>query len=89
MADTWRATIAALDRLGATEAFGAFAERWDRGVPGDPLTPWRVYGGLVRMHAEWPSAADMRRALCDNHGGGVPIDVIDAFVGCCDPVHGD
>ena len=88
MAGTWRVTIAALDRLGATEAFHRFASSWDAGAPSDPLTPWRVYGGLVDR-AEWPSAEAMTRALCDNHGGGVPRDVIDAMVDCCHPAHGD
>ena len=87
MTGTWRVTIAALDRLGATEAFHRFAAWWDAGAPSDPLTPWRVYGGLVDR-AEWPSAEAMTRALCDNHGGGVPLEVIHAFVACCDPAHG-
>ena len=32
---------------GATDAFGAFAARWDRTMPDDPLTPWRVLGAMA------------------------------------------
>lgn len=88
MAGTWRVTVAALDRLGGTEEFHRFAGDWDPTAPGDPLTPWRVYGQLVDR-VGWPSAEAMTRALCANHGGGVPRDVIDAMVRCCDPSHGD
>lgn len=87
MTDTWRVTDAALERLGATEAFLRFAASWALSMPGDPMTPERVYGGLVGR-AEWPSSDAMTRALCDNHGGGVPLEVIHAFVACCDPAYG-
>lgn len=84
----WRVTIAALERLGATAAFREFAARWNAGVPGDPMTPQRAYGGLVDDDG-WASAEALRAALCSNHGGGMPIDVIDALVACCDPAHED
>lgn len=88
MAETWRVTIPALERLGATEEFHRFAVRWDARAAGDPLTPWRIYGSLVDR-VVWPSAEEMTKSLCDNHGGGVPREVIDAFVACCDPACGD
>lgn len=84
----WRMTAAALERLGATEAFRRFAERWNAGVPGDPMTPQRAYGGMVDENG-WESATALRAALCSNHGGGVPIEVIDALVACCDPAYED
>lgn len=88
MAPRWRVTVAALERLGTTEAFREFAERWDAGAPGDPMTPQRAYGRVIDGGA-WDSAAAMRSALCSNHGGGIPIAVIDALVACCDPALGD
>ncbi|MEY3360283.1 MAG: hypothetical protein RL531_2 [Actinomycetota bacterium] len=88
MGGRWRVTSAALDRLGATDAFREFAARWDRSAPGDPMTPTRAYGSLVD-HSGWDSAGAMRSALSDNHGGGIPITVIDAFVACCSPAFED
>ncbi|MFM7616798.1 MAG: hypothetical protein ACKO72_04980 [Actinomycetes bacterium] len=86
--DTWMVTPSALERLGRTEEFRRFAARWNERAPRDPLSPARVYGGLADGF-EWPTAEAMTSALCANHGGGVPREVIDAFVACCDPAHGD
>ena len=47
-------------------------------------------GAALAYFVLFPAAFQFFVSFEDSQGGGgVPIDVIDAFVGCCDPVHGD
>jgi hypothetical protein len=70
----WRITIEVLDELGET------------GIDflGKDLTYPEIYGPGGKMghyfSKTWPTAEAMRSDLMQNHGGGIPIDVIDQLV---------
>ena len=70
----WRITADVLDELGETGIF----------MPGKNLTYLEVYGPIGKMShfftTAWPTANAMRNDLMQNHGGGVPVDVIDRLV---------
>jgi len=70
----WRMTVAVLEELGETGIL----------MSGENLTFLQIYGPNGKMSSyfleSWPSAGAMRRDLMQNHGGGVPIDVIEKLV---------
>ena len=69
----WRITIEALEELGDTGI----------DVAGNDLTYLQIYGPEGRMgffSQSWPTAEAMRSDLMQNHGGGVPVRVIDKLV---------
>ena len=69
----WRITIEVLEELGNTGI----------DVSGNDLTYLEIYGPEGRMgffSGSWPTADAMRSALMQNHGGGIPMRVIDKLV---------
>ena len=70
----WLITLVALEELGETGIL----------MRGENLTYLRIYGPGGKMghffSQTWHSAEDMRHDLMQNHGGGVPIDVIERVV---------
>ena len=70
-------TIEVLEELGETGI--------DSG--GRDLTYLEIYGPEGRMgyfSGTWPTAEAMRSALSQNHGGGVPMAVIEKLVLACE-----
>jgi hypothetical protein len=67
----WRMSIEALKELGETGII----------LSGENLTYLKLYGPGGKMghffSQSWQSADDMRSDLMQNHGGGVPMDVIE------------
>ena len=67
-------SIEALEELGETGLI----------LSGENLTYLKLYGPAGKMghyfSQTWHSAEDMRSYLTQNHGGGVPIDVIERVV---------
>lgn len=65
---------------------GVLDELGDTGilVSGKNLTYLEIYGPGGKMghyfSQTWPSADEMRSDLMQNHGGGIPIDVIEKLV---------
>jgi hypothetical protein len=77
-ASVWRITD---ESLAALEDLLAWADWAIRGSHG--FTARDIYGPDGRIFhwgSTWPTAEAMSSALCDNHGGGVPIGVIDELV---------
>lgn len=69
----WRITIEVLEELGDTGI--DFGER--------NLSYLEIYGPEGRMGyflGTWPTAEAMRSELMQNHGGGVPMNVIEKLV---------
>lgn len=70
----WQITAEVLEVLGDTGIL----------VSGGNLTYLHIYGQDGKMghffSQAWQSADDMRSALSQNHGGGVPVDVIEKLV---------
>ena len=70
----WLMTLGVLDELGDTGIL----------MSGKNLTYLEIYGPGGKMGhyflQTWPSADEMRSDLMQNHGGGVPIDVIERMV---------
>lgn len=69
----WRITIEVLEELGDTGI--DFGER--------NLSYLEIYGPEGRMgyfSGTWPTAEAMRSELMQNHGGGVPMNVIEKLV---------
>ena len=70
----WRITTEILEELGETGMH----------VLGGNLTYLHIYGPSGKMshhfYSTWDSAENMRSDLMQNHGGGVPLDVIDRLV---------
>ena len=70
----WRMTVAVLEELGETGIL----------VSGGNLTYLQIYGPNGKMSSyfsdTWPSADSMRSDLMQNHGGGVPVEVIEKLV---------
>jgi len=69
----WRITIEVLEELGDTGI----------DVGGRDLTYLEIYDPEGRMgffSGSWPTADAMRSDLMQNHGGGVPMSVIDKLV---------
>jgi len=69
----WRITIEVLEELGDTGI----------SVLNKDLTFLEIYGPEGRMgffSGSWPTADDMRSDLMQNHGGGIPMNVIDQLV---------
>ena len=70
----WLITLVALEVLGDTGIL----------MRGENLTYREIYGPGGKMghffSQTWQSADDMRSDLMQNHGGGVPIDVIERVV---------
>ena len=70
----WRMTVAALEELGETGIQ----------MSGGNLTYLWIYGPNGKMSSyfsqTWTSADAMRSELMQNHGGGVPVDVIEKLV---------
>jgi hypothetical protein len=73
----WQMTVEVLEELGETGMV----------LSGENLTYLQIYGpgGKMRHYFSqtWPTADDMRSDLMQNHGGGVPISVIDRLVEAC------
>ena len=70
----WRITVAALEELGETGIL----------ISGENLTYLQIYGPNGKMRSyfseTWTSADSMRSDLMQNHGGGVPVEVIEKLV---------
>lgn len=70
----WLMNLGVLDELGDTGIL----------VSGKNLTYLEIYGPGGKMghyfSQTWPSADEMRSDLMQNHGGGIPIDVIEKLV---------
>ena len=70
----WRMTVAVLKELGETGIQ----------ISGGDLTYLQIYGPNGKMSSyfsqTWTSADAMRSELMQNHGGGVPVDVIEKLV---------
>ncbi len=81
----WTVDTRSLAALGATTAW----QQWVSRLAGDRWTPEAIYGpgGSMPHHfgRPFPTAEALRTALLENMGGGVPIEVIDALVQCCNP----
>ena len=67
----WRITVEVLEELGETGIL----------ISGENLTYLQIYGPNGKMSSyfleTWTSAESMRSDLMQNHGGGVPVDVIE------------
>ena len=70
----WRITVEVLEELGETGIR----------MSGGNLTYLQIYGPNGKMSSyfseTWTSAESMRSELMQNHGGGVPVDVIEKLV---------
>jgi hypothetical protein len=70
----WKMTVEVLAELGETGIF----------ISGKNLTYSEIYGpgGKIGHYFSktWPNAEDMRSDLMQNHGGGVPMTVIEQVV---------
>lgn len=70
----WLMTNGVLEELGETGIL----------VSGKNLTYLQIYGPGGKMghffSQTWQSADEMRSQLMQNHGGGIPIDVIEKLV---------
>ena len=70
----WRITVEVLEVLGETGIE----------MSGGNLTYLQIYGPNGKLgsyvSATWPTADAMRGELLQNHGGGVPADVIEKLV---------
>ena len=70
----WKMTIEALEALGETGIV----------ISGKNLTHLEIYGPEGKMghyfSKTWASASDMGSDLSQNHGGGVPMAVIEQVV---------
>ena len=70
----WRITVEVLEELGETGIQ----------ISGGDLTYLQIYGPNGKLgsyvSAAWLSADAMRSELMQNHGGGVPVDVIEKLV---------
>ena len=70
----WRMTVAVLEELGETGIL----------ISGENLTYLQIYGPNGKMSSyfleTWTSADHMRSDLMQNHGGGVPVEVIEKLV---------
>jgi len=69
----WQITIEVLEELGDTGI--------DYG--GRDLTYLEIYGPrgkLGHFSGSWPTAEAVRSDLFQNHGGGIPVDVIERLV---------
>ena len=69
----WRMTVEVLEELGDTGIL----------MSGENLTYPQIYGPGGKMghfSGSWPTADAMRSDLMQNHGGGVPVDVIEKLV---------
>jgi len=76
----WVIDDASLDALASSSAWKAWTKNPNR-PPAGSGHPRSIYGDVFELDgATFDSADAMRSQLCDNHGGGVPIEVIDAFV---------
>lgn len=77
----WKVTDAALRALGRTEA-------WRLHAPGGH-TPASLYGkGGAMGHlygVPFETEGDLQAALAENHGGGVPMEVIEVLAALCGP----
>ena len=74
----WRITETALAALEKSKAWKTWAKA------GHGFTPADIYGPTGKLADHWgvthDAAETLHDALCDNMGGGVPIDVIKALV---------
>ena len=70
----WRITVEVLEELGETGIQ----------ISSGDLTYLQIYGPNGKMSSyfsqTWTSADAMRSELMQNHGGGVPVDVIEKLV---------
>ena len=70
----WRITVEVLEELGETGIQ----------ISGGDLTYLQIYGPNGKMSSyfseTWPTSDAMRSDLMQNHGGGVPVDVIEKLV---------
>jgi hypothetical protein len=70
----WQMTVEVLDELGATGIH----------ISGKDLTYLEIYGPGGKMghyfSSTWLTADAMRGDLFQNHGGGIPADVIEKLV---------
>ncbi len=77
----WRITDDALVALEKSKPW----KKWAEG-PGTRFTAAGLYGAdgsLGHWGQTWDNADDMHNALCTNHGGGVPIEIIRELVKLC------
>lgn len=66
-------TVEVLEELGETGII----------ISGENLTYLQIYGPGGKMGhfaGTWPTAESMRSELMQNHGGGVPVEVIEKLV---------
>ncbi len=87
----WRITERSLKALAGTPEWQEFARSWQaHGSPDSPITPEWVYGADGKLSHLWFTAWDspetMRSDVSCNHGGGVPMSVINALVELSGPV---
>jgi hypothetical protein len=70
----WQMTIEILEELGETGIV----------LSAENITYLHIYGPSGKMghnfSQTWQSADDMRSEMMQNHGGGVPIDIIEKLV---------
>ena len=70
----WRITVEVLEELGETGIL----------MSSGNLTYLQIYGPNGKMSSyfseSWTSADSMRSDLMQNHGGGVPVEVIEKLV---------
>jgi len=70
----WCMTVAVLEELGETGIL----------MSGENVTYLQIYGPNGKMSGyfseTWTSADHMRSDLMQNHGGGVPVEVIEKLV---------
>ncbi len=70
----WQMTIEVLEELGETGIV----------LSGENLTYLQIYGPGGKLgycfSQTWKGAEDMRSELIQNHGGGIPVDVIEKIV---------
>lgn len=77
----WQINDKALARLANTEPWQKFAPKVR---PGEIVTPYKLYGPEGIWHYLWLKVYDspegLHSELCQNMGGGVPIEVIKEVV---------
>ncbi len=81
----WCITERSLRALAETAEWHEFTHFWESTVSSDsPITPEWVYGAEGKMShlwfTSWDSPEAMRNDVSCNHGGGVPMSVINVLV---------
>ena len=86
----WRITESSLRALAETAEWQQFACFWESTVRFEPpITPEWVYGAEGKLDhlwfKSWESPEAMKSDVSCNHGGGVPMSVINVLVELSDP----